>query len=208
MNSIDLTLSIVKTQAILFNRLRNIRLPDFIELNQIPVPLLFSVKYLGVTMDSGLRWTNHLKHIKENTIQYQNVLKWISGPAWGVNPSISCYFINATIVAQILWRAFWFSSASRSYLSKLNNKVGSLYKIALGLPPTLSNRIAWVISSQKSLSFRISKLCDRFICKLIQLGHRNIRNKIDQVHRMSLSRKIAKRRRWENASRFWRKLFK
>lgn len=214
LSSIGLSLSIVKTQVIVFNRTRSITIPSYINLNSTPVQLSSTVKYLGLTLNAGLRWRTHIKNIEIKSIQYINILKWMAGPSWGISPGAACYFINATIAAQILWGSPWFFSACDSSLKTLSNKLGSFFKIALGLPRSSANRAVWTFSCQSSLPNKVAKYCDKFLCKVIQLGHRNIRNKIEQLTQLSHSRRIAKRNipyiigRWEKMRLYEGSLYK
>jgi len=54
-------------------------------------------------MDSGMRWTEHIRTLKIKTTKYMNILKWLSGRSWGIDPLQAINFINATIVAQLMW---------------------------------------------------------------------------------------------------------
>lgn len=84
LSSLGLTLSIKKTQVILFSRRRKIDLPNNIMLGTVAVRWSDSVSYLGVTLDAGMRWTEHINKLKSKANVYLNILKWIAGASWGI----------------------------------------------------------------------------------------------------------------------------
>jgi len=99
LEAIGLELSIPKTQFVLFNRSRNTAFPESLEVMGGNILRLDRAKYLGLTLDSGLRWGDHIKEIKLKTAKYKNILKWLLGRSWGIDPLQAIVFVNATIVA-------------------------------------------------------------------------------------------------------------
>jgi len=97
-----LELSIPKTQFIIFHRSNNLTFPENISVDGGCIQRLKFFKYLGMTMDSEMRWTEHIRTLKIKTAKYTNILKWLSGRSWGIDPVQALNFINATIVAQLM----------------------------------------------------------------------------------------------------------
>jgi len=74
--SMGLELSVPKTQFIIFHRSKKLFLPDNLGVTNGSVVRLNSAKYLGILLDSGLRWVDHIRMIKFKSIKYFNILKW------------------------------------------------------------------------------------------------------------------------------------
>jgi len=55
-------------------------------------------------------------------------------------------FINATIVAQLMWGAMWYINAAKGYLKRIKSIIISAYKVALGLPRNSANKAGWKFS--------------------------------------------------------------
>jgi len=91
-----LELSIPKTQFIVFHRSKNLVFPDNLRVIGGTIQRSNSAKYLGVILDSGLRWLEHIKMLKVKSSKYLNILKWLSGRTWGIDSLQAISFINAT----------------------------------------------------------------------------------------------------------------
>jgi len=141
------------------------------------IPRLNCVKYLGVILDNGLRWLEHIKILRVKSSKYLNILK-LTGRSCGIDPLQVISFINATIVAQLLWGAIWYINASKSNLKQIDSIIVSAYKIALGLPRNSFNKVCWNFSNQPPFKFRVTQYCDRYICRTFQLSKDRIINKI------------------------------
>jgi len=102
LTSMGLELSITKTQFIFFHRSKGKVFPEEIGVRGGSIRRLTCVKYLGIMMDSGLRWREHIRSLKVRTSKYMNILKWLCGRTWGIDPLQAINFVNATIVAQLM----------------------------------------------------------------------------------------------------------
>lgn len=116
LNDIGLAVSVEKTQLIVFHRKRLSNLPDTIFFDDSPFSLSFKIKskikYLGLIMDSGLRWHYHIKEVTNKINMFTNILKWLAGSSWGINPYQCIRFVNATIRSQIEWGALWYINSA------------------------------------------------------------------------------------------------
>lgn len=75
LSSLGLSLSIKKTQAIIFTRKRNFQMPRNLNVGLDTIEFSSSVKYLGVILDPKLQWSVHINNLKNKTQVYLNVLK-------------------------------------------------------------------------------------------------------------------------------------
>ncbi|XP_071581060.1 uncharacterized protein [Temnothorax nylanderi] len=138
LNDLDLSVSLPKTQFIVFHRKRSLTLPEDLDLPGGSIPLSLYIKYLGLVLDGGLRWKEHITSLRTKTFTFVNILRWLAGRTWGISPILAINFINATIRA-------------------------ISYKVAVNIPKSSSNRVCWAFSGQKSLIRRISYKCDQFL---------------------------------------------
>jgi len=167
--SINLELSIPKTHFIIFNRSRRRVFPDCLEIRGNPIIRQNTVKYLGIQLDTGLRWREHITYLKSKTAKYMNILKWLMGRCWGIYPLQAINFVNATILAQLLWGSMWYVNAAKNNLKMLDSILNSAYKFVLGLPKNSANRVCWSLLDFRSLGRMITKICDNCICRAYQL---------------------------------------
>ncbi|XP_077276971.1 uncharacterized protein LOC143905419 [Temnothorax americanus] len=182
LNDLDLSVSLPKTQFTIFHRKRSVILPDILELPGGNIPLNLSVKYLGLVMDRGLRWKEHISSLRTKSFIFVNILKWLAGRSWGISPILAINFINATLGAICEWGSMWYISAARSYLGTVESLLCSAYKVALNIPKSSSNRVCWVFSGQRSFIRRISYKCDKYLGRSIQLRNNKMINKVANLH--------------------------
>ncbi|XP_071575663.1 uncharacterized protein [Temnothorax nylanderi] len=186
LSDLGLSISFPKTQFTIFHRKRNIVIPDRLEVTNGFLPFMNVVKYLGMSMDFGLRWHNHINLLRTRTMCFANILRWLTGSSWGIDPLKALNFVNATIGAQLEWGAIWYISAANTYTSIVERLLCSAYKIALGLPRSTPNRVCWHFGGQRSLMRRIVYKCDKFLYKAIQLRNTKLINKLIYLHNISM----------------------
>jgi len=63
-----------------------------------------------------------------------NILTWLVKRSWGIDSLQALNFINATVVAQLLWEPTWFINAAKNNIKLIEGIIVSSYKYALGLP--------------------------------------------------------------------------
>jgi len=143
-------------------------------------------------LDPKLRWLDYIKFLGTRLSKYINILKWLVGKEWGINPSQPINFTNATVVAQLLWGSIWFINASNTNFKILESITVSAYKVALNLPRSASNKTSWAISAHPSIKHRISIMCDKFILKAVQLKKAIITNCTKSISYMINFRRISK----------------
>jgi len=138
--------------------------PEFLEIRGTPVKRQNIVKYLGIQLDAGLRWKEHISFIKTRA-KYVNILKWLRDRTWGIDPLQSMNFVNATILAQLSWGSLWYMNAAKTVLKTLDSLLTSVYKFVLGLPKGSANTVCWSLLNLPSLNKIITKKSDGFICR-------------------------------------------
>jgi len=127
-----------------------------------------TVKYLGIKLDASLRWRDHIDYLKIKVSKYLNILKWLMGRSWGIDPLQTINFINATILAQLSWGIMWYVNAAKNNLRIIKSILITAYKFVLGLPKNSANKVCWSFLVLPTFRSIISKICDKFICKSYQ----------------------------------------
>lgn len=102
-NQLGLTISEDKTTAILFGRnlLKN-RHPIF-KVNNKTISVKNNITYLGVVLDSKLKFQDHLIHLKTKVQQFVNGYKHLHFSKGGLKSSIIKMWYNTVVVPQILY---------------------------------------------------------------------------------------------------------
>lgn len=115
-----------KTQATLFTRKLRYYKPRII-MSEIEIPLLESIKILGLTIDRNLNYVEHISQAMNKAI---NLYKGVSRTArahWGLNPEI-VRIINISVVEPIVLYAanVW---ASKSHTVQIKKKLDHITRI-------------------------------------------------------------------------------
>lgn len=100
-----------KCKAMIFTRRRYL-LSLEIPINDFPIPIVQNIKYLGLTLDSKLRWAPHLQHLIKFTTLWANFLRSISNTWWGSHPSTLLIIYKAVIRSKLDYGCFLSGSAS------------------------------------------------------------------------------------------------
>lgn len=96
LGNLRLKISCEKSKLCIFSKSKHIKIRNFIRKYNIQyrlkyagieIPLVDSVKFLGVAFDSGLKWKQHALDSRVKCRLRINVLKSISGITWGAHPS-------------------------------------------------------------------------------------------------------------------------
>jgi len=143
------------------------------------IPLSSNVKYLGLHLDAGLRWTEHIKFLRSRSAKYINILKWLVGKGWSISLFQAISFANTTIITQLLWSLLVYQCVK--HFRVLDSIATSAYKIALSLPISASNKTCWAISAQSTIKHRITIACDKYILKSVQFKKSIIVNKYQSI---------------------------
>jgi hypothetical protein len=73
-----MTISASKSEVMLFTR-KHERLPILVRIGSYVLPQATCFKYLGIFFDSGLRWSCHVKYVRQRCLQRMNMLKSVAG---------------------------------------------------------------------------------------------------------------------------------
>lgn len=143
-----------KSQCIVFSRLRKqISDPKLIMENQ-QIPIVPTLRILGMYFDSKLTWVPHLKYLKAECVRRLNLMKTLSAKTWGADSSVLLRTYKATIRPKLDYGCIVYNSASSTNLQMLNTIQSSAIRIALGAYHTSPIESLLVEANEASLSLR------------------------------------------------------
>ena len=109
-----LTFNVDKTKAMLFTIRKNCKKPN-LYMNGKKIEYVDSFKYLGVTIDNKLRWTNHIENQVKKAKATMMIGRKMIGRDWGISPK-TAYWLYTTTVRPILayGSVVWINSVERT----------------------------------------------------------------------------------------------
>ncbi|CAK1599200.1 unnamed protein product [Parnassius mnemosyne] len=119
LDEIGLQLSASKSKLCVFIRGYK-RREITLSINNNIIPVHENVKYLGLWLDKSLRWTKHVNEIVEKTSKFLNILKVLSGPAWGVHPKHMRTIYISLLRSRLDFGCFLYDNSAKTHLSKLD----------------------------------------------------------------------------------------
>ena len=125
-----LKLSASKTSAVLFTRKTDTNLNIYI--NKTKINLCKFAKFLGITFDQELNWTQHINNVIDRCKKRLNILRCISGCDWGTDGKTLLHLYKALIRSILEYGCEAFDSASNTIKQKLDSIQYQALKICTG----------------------------------------------------------------------------
>lgn len=119
LGEMGLFLSESKTNVCLFSRSRNLGNVR-ICINNKQLKVVDRVKYLGLWLDSSLRWGVHINEICEKAYKHLNILKILAGKSWGVHPKHLRRLYISLVRSRIDYASFLYGNSAKTHLNKLD----------------------------------------------------------------------------------------
>ena len=113
-------LSIDKTVAVHFHRMRGLPYEPNFNLNNNRIIFEKSTKFLGMILDQRLRWAEHINYIKDKAMQKLNILKCLSHTNWGADRETLLRLYRSLIRSKLDYGSHIYATASAHILTKLN----------------------------------------------------------------------------------------
>lgn len=154
-----------KSSVMFFSRIHNFK-PN-IYYDDILLPLQNKERYLGLILDSELKWSAHIDHIVKKTEIGLNILRSVAGLSWGSDPKILKILYIATIRSHFDYACMFYSDADYRLLRKLDviqNKALRIISGAMMSSPINSLELEVGVVP---LFIRRSYIIDRFCLQLV-----------------------------------------
>ncbi len=110
-----------KTEAILFNRKKNLTNIPKLYINNSLIKFKPLVKMLGMTLDCKLHWKEHIIDIKKRTDKSLNILRQLTHNEWSCSKSALLSFYKSTILSKIQYGDFLYAKAATVHLKQLDS---------------------------------------------------------------------------------------
>lgn len=131
MTNLGLNISDKKTKVCLFSRGRR-RNSIQLSVNDSVIEQVGCVKYLGMWLDSSLKWGKHVNEIQEKVCRFLNIFKVLAGAKWGVHPLHLRRLYIAIIRSRMDYGCFLYGNCANSHLQKLDRVQNQAMRIIGG----------------------------------------------------------------------------
>lgn len=142
-----------KTKATIFT-LRKIPADFSLQVSGERIVVGISVKILGITMDSKLRWKEHINSVEQRCSKTLHLLRRITGFNRGAKAPQLLMIYKALIRSKMEYGGSLFESASSSVKNQLDVIQSKALKICLGLPKATANATTFRESGEMPLDLR------------------------------------------------------
>jgi ribonuclease HI len=157
-----LSLSSSKSSAIVFSRSRSSPACQIV-FKEEPIPLVDSVKFLGVIFDRRFQGVPHLTYIARKCEKNLNMLRALSGAWWGAHPYSQKLLYNAFIRSHLDFGTFIFEPCNKAALSILETIQAKALRLVTGAMKSSPNRAVQVECVDPPLDLRRQLLSDRYL---------------------------------------------
>ncbi|GBM16438.1 putative RNA-directed DNA polymerase from transposon X-element [Araneus ventricosus] len=148
------TISSSKTAAVHFCRKRNLHFDPEIKLNDVIIPFVNDIRFLGITFDRKLTFLPHVKLLRKKCEKSLNILKVLSTTTWGADRDSMIKIYKATVLSKIDYGCEIYGSARKSVLQKLDPVHHTALRLCSGAFRTSPVQSLYVDCSEPSLTFR------------------------------------------------------
>jgi len=178
LTNISLEISPEKCKSIIFTRRRYTNQPN-IYLDDYLIPFTTTVTYLGITLDSKLRWLPHITSLSSFTSRWSNFLRTVSNTWWGTHPSSLLSIYRSIIRSKLDYGCFLFSSAAYSNWKKINMLQLFCLRTIMGYVKSTPGPAIEIETTRPFFNIRCRWLAGKFILK--SLAHSNL-NIFDTIY--------------------------
>lgn len=181
-----LNLSPGKSNIVLFTRKRN--LPSIeIKINNSPIPVRDSVKFLGFTLDRKLNGIDHCNQIAIRCEKNLNILRCLSGVWWGSHPFVLKILYNAIVRSVLDYGTFLLEPANKASLIKLDLIQSKALRIISGTMKSTPINALQVECVDPPLHIRRQFLADRYFYRSLHFVQHPITPKLQLLDRFTQS---------------------
>lgn len=80
-----------------------------VHIDNTPLELNWTLRFLGVILDANLNWRAHIDSIRKRVQPHINVLKTFAGNKWGIHPSLLLNVYKGFVRSVLDWNSqiFW-----------------------------------------------------------------------------------------------------
>lgn len=162
---LELDLSVEKTKSMVFTRKYTPHNSPDIIINNVVVEFVSSYKFLGLILDTKLKWEHHVNSIIKKCEKALNILKMTNRTWWGGHPSVCLNFHKSLIQSIIDYGSFIYGNAATIYLKKIDVLQLKSLRICLGYMRSTPTVSILAEAGELPLDLRRAYLSYKFILK-------------------------------------------
>jgi len=193
LSSRGLDLSPLKSKCVVFNKRRGPPLrTEKILIDNLEVPQVSSVKFLGIILDYRLNGRDHLNYLIKKGNQIANVITSLTGTRWGAHPYLLLSLYRSIFRSSIEYGAQIFNLGNnRALFLKLRRQQRRVIRGALGLRQSTPIDVLLCEAREPPLNIRFSYLTTKYIMKCLARRYNLV---IQSLRQLSLEVRTQKER--------------
>ncbi|GBL91053.1 hypothetical protein AVEN_184435-1 [Araneus ventricosus] len=156
------TISPAKSRCVHFCRKRNIHLDPVIHIQNVAIPIVDDIRFLGVIFDRKLTFLPHILHLRKRCERSLNILKVLSKTSWGADRTSLLRIYQVVILSRIDYGCMVYGSARATVLRRLDTIHHSALRICSRAFRTSPLESLYVICNQLPLHLRRQKISDLY----------------------------------------------
>ena len=170
-----MTFNVSKCQAIDITTMRAIA-PLALLLYGETVPQVTELKYLGVWVDSQLRWDHHIRECCRLCLDRLRVIRRLCATYWGLHPRVVSVLVRATIFPKLFYGVSAWGGVVRclARLLPIDRVLRQAAVLTLGLLRTTSGPKALAVCGWLPADMEIRYALVRFILRQATFGRRDL----------------------------------
>ncbi|XP_044766286.1 uncharacterized protein LOC123322405 [Coccinella septempunctata] len=181
----QLEISVVKSHAVCFHKSRLFPNSPSFSLFGRNIPWKESVKYLGVTLDRKLKWSQHISDACYKAFHGINLIRTLSRTWWGSHPSTLLVLYRSTVRPHIDYGSILFGAVPRKNLYLLDKTQYTALRSCLGMMRSTPINILLALAGELPLKYRRIWLGAKFISKLLRFKDDCVLDSIKSLQRWS-----------------------
>lgn len=177
-NDLKIEVNTAKCSAIAFSKTK---VSPIISYNNVLIPSVFAVKYLGIVLDHDLSWRSHIEYLCKRAELGLNILKSLAGLKWGSDPKILKMLYQSTIRSYLDYGCIYYSEANHTMLRKLDVIQNRALRVITGAMMSSPINSLELEAGVPPLSIRRAYLTDKYCLKLISRDNSVIRTYYNNI---------------------------
>ncbi|GBL98430.1 hypothetical protein AVEN_187759-1 [Araneus ventricosus] len=147
-----------KSRCVHFCRKRILHLDPVFHVQNVAIPVVDDIRFLGVIFDRKLAFLPHILHLRKKYERSLNILKVLSKTSWGADRTSLLRIYQAVILSRIDYGYMVYVSARPTVLRRLDKIHHSGLRICTAAFRTSPVESLYIISHQLSLDSRRQKI--------------------------------------------------
>ncbi|GFW86831.1 uncharacterized protein TNCV_2809861 [Trichonephila clavipes] len=163
------TISPSKSSCVHFCRKRNLHPDPSIDIENIQIPVVSKVRFLGVIFDCKLTFLPHVLYLRKKCERSLNILKVLSNTLWRADRVSLLRVYQALILSRLDYGCVVYGSARASVLKRLDAIHHSALRICSGAFRTSPVTSLYVVCHQPPLELRRKQLSANYFIRAMSV---------------------------------------